>query len=655
MAIYNDWQNNDLRSSEHYTYRLFSHLSPDYYPVNVKGTEIYNILNMYGREFASSSVELYKVFKDLDIKTARTSPISSNNLSKLYENFGYSVEANKFFNQNYELFNSTTGSFQSYRQMLRLLYDGILNGSTNYAIDRIGHAYTGVAPIKIQPIIDKPRWRLTTYTGSVISKGENFFVLDKELPIYGSIFKTEKIDEIEVGQDIVLTKSKLGFNTKLFGSKDFYSGIYLYVFADEDTITDSFKESIENHFNMISKGDVYFYPTYSSNYKYWRPSTSLIDGFSLINAYYVTNSVRTSPTGAVLKSDILELPNDYTNYDWYYDWLILNRNESSYIPYVRQYPSASIPDTVKFMPVTGDILNDLPFDVGTQGVRWIFDKSTRAENVSGNPLSFNLDLNPVYGTSSLPILSRKPGRLAVMASASSLVYEKVSGSFPTLVSTGQNFFIEAWVKGLDKIGSTNMSHFTIKNSNTNDQSNILADQGLLFSIDFPTETMKFEISYGSGLSYSITGSISNLLNEEPSRYHYVGVMKNFAGPGDTKLFLDDEIIAAGSVYLTPLDISNSYTAVIIEGTGIGIDEISIQASPMTPEGIKKRFYNTQPRLNSHKVHRTDVKKFQQGMVKVFASGSGEFEWHQFSIRGIEEQLFDYIPILPTGSLPHIAV
>ena len=102
MALYNSWQNNDLRTSEHYTYRLFSHLSPDYYPVNVKGTEIYNILEMYGGEFASGSVELYKVFKDLDIKTARTTPISSNNLSKLYENFGVLVEANKFFNQNYD-------------------------------------------------------------------------------------------------------------------------------------------------------------------------------------------------------------------------------------------------------------------------------------------------------------------------------------------------------------------------------------------------------------------------------------------------------------------------------------------------------------------------------------------------------------------------
>ncbi|MCK9471484.1 MAG: hypothetical protein M0Q88_07015 [Bacilli bacterium] len=655
MALYNTWQNINLRTSEHYTYRLFSHLSPDYYPVHVKGTEIYNILEMYGREFATSSIELYKVAKDLDIRTARTSPISSNNLSKLYENFGTLVETNKFFNQNYDTFNSATGSFQSYRQMLRLLYDAVLNGGTDYALNRIGHAYTGVAPIIVQPIINEPRWQLTTYTGSVISKGDNFFVLDKELPIYGNIFVTEKIDEINVGQTIVLTKSKLGFNTKLFGSKDFYGGIYLYVFAHEDNLTDSFKDSIENHFNMVSKGDVFFYPTYSSNYKYWRPTTSQIANFSLITGHYLINTARTSPTGAILKSDILELPTDYLNYDWYYDWLTLSRNEAYYIPYVRQYPSSSIPDTVKFIPVTGEILGDLPFPEGTQGVRWIFDKSNRAEDISGNPNAFNLDLNTSYGTGAIPVLSRKPGRLGVHAENSSLLYEKMSGSFPDILAANQTFFIEAWIKGLDKIGSSNMSHFTIKNSNTEDQSNILTDQGMLFSIDFPTETMKFEISYGSGLTYSISGSISNLLNEDPSRYHYVGVTKNYTGPNDTFLFVDDEVIATGSVYLLPPAITNSYTAVIIEGTGIGVDEISIQNGYLTPESLKTRFLITQPRLNSYKVNRTDVEKFQQGMVKVFASGSGEFEWHQFSIRGIEERLFDYIPVFPTGSLPHINI
>lgn len=651
MAIYNNWQDNNLRSSEHYTYRLFSHLSSEYYPVHVKGTELYNIMNMYGREFATSSIELYKVFKDLDIKTAQTTPISSTNLSKLYENFGTLVEANKFFNQNYETYNSATGSFQSYRQMLRLLYDATLNGSTNYAIDRIGHAYTGVAPITIQPIIDKPRWRLTTYTGSVLSKGDNFFVLDKEIPIYGNIFVTEKIDEIEIGQEIVLTRSKLGFNTKLFGSKDFYSGIYLYIFADEDTITNTFKESFENHLNNISKGDVYFYPTYSSNFKYWRPDAEVSD-FSLITGNYLINSIKTSPTGAVLQSSILELPSDYSSYDWYYDWLILNRNESYYVPYARQYPSASIPNTVKFIPVTGEILDDLPFPSTMTGVHWIFDKNTRAEDISGNdPL--NLDLNTSYGTSSIPMLSRKPGRLGVFASGSSLLYEKVSGSFPDIAASNNSFFIETWIKGLDKVGSTNMSHFTIKNTNVESTSNTLTDNGILFSVDFPSETMKLEVY--NFLSFSVTGSVSNLLSEEPDRYHYIGAGLNGIGPDNAYLFIDDEIIATGSVLISPPLLSDGYTATIIEGTGIGIDEISIQGTYLTPEDLKKRFLETQPRLNSYKRHRTEVEKFQQGMVKVFASGSGEFEWHQFSIRGIEEPLFDYIPILPTGSLPHIEV
>jgi hypothetical protein len=178
---------------------------------------------------------------------------------------------------------------------------------------------------------------------------------------------------------------------------------------------------------------------------------------------------------------------------------------------------------------------------------------------------------------------------------------------------------------------------------------------MLFSIDFPSKTMKFEISYGWGLSYSITGSIASLLDEEPERYHYIGVSKHFAGLDDTFLFVDDQVIATGSIYLSPTQITDSYTAVIIEGTGIGVDEISIQGTPLTKEDLKRRFLETQPRLNSYKRHRTEVEKFQQGMVKVFASGSGEFEWHQFSIRGIEEPLFDYIPILPTGSLPHIDI
>ena len=227
-----------------------------YYSVSYSNdTHLYYILQIYAAEFASGSSDLEEAHKNLSIDTANT--------QKLYDNFGTYFEQLKYFYQNanedvytpiYSLVSGSggfaavtgSGSISSYRKTIDFLMQAAMNGSTVYAIKRVGHAFTLVTPDIREPYRIS-RWKLKTDDGSISSASsgypyiigdedkswkdgewdgalllesgssdlcqvlENY--LDNKIKYY-PITRPEHI--FSVGNEYTITFSKLGSNTRLY-------------------------------------------------------------------------------------------------------------------------------------------------------------------------------------------------------------------------------------------------------------------------------------------------------------------------------------------------------------------------------------------------------------------------------------------------------
>lgn len=646
MAIFNIWKNNTPRSKEAFTHRLFSHLSPDYFPVNVIGTELYDIFEMYGVQLASGSAEIYQVLRDLAISSVRTTAISTSNLSKMYENFGVLYEVSRLFEQNFDAY-SYTYTLQPYRQNLKFIADAAVQGTTIEAINQVGRGYTGMAPVIVQPLIDKPGWRLTTHTGSVVAKGNNFFLLDKDIPKIGRVIPTDRIDEITVGQDIVLSWSKLGINTKLGSAYDYYSGLRIYVFSTGSIQTDSFKASIENAFDNVKKADLHMSVLYRDKFVFWKPTTNPIpDEFSLQTGDFLINSKNISPTGAVIYSPVLTLPSDYKDYNWFYDWATLLRNEANVLTRVRQYPISTIPESVYFNDITPEYVDLLPVSDPTGSVHWVFDTQTSAEDISGN--QFRLPRINAVGTGSIPIRGRDLRRVGVRASGSALAFEAPVSNFIDL-SAG-TFGCEMWLYGADTGSVPSGGAFTIKRDSAGPRGHTLNGTGFRLTLDVAAKQLQFEMAFGTNAV--VTGSVASILSEQPSRYHYFA-----AGIDQGRIFLyaDDKILNVSYSTIALPDLSNAFTGIYTTNTTIGIDELLVSKDALIPSTAKARFLATRSRLYFPERRKDNVERYHQSEIVVRASGSNEAEIHAFSIRGLEDFSFSAIPVFPTGSLPHVPV
>jgi hypothetical protein len=320
MSIYLKWAQTLKDTQGRFIANLFSNLSNKWYPVNIIGSSLYDILSMYGLEFASGSVGITQAEDDLFIETVRTGLIDGHTYSKMYENFGVFVNANKTPYQEYDRFNS--GSvINSYRTMLKFLTLAHIEGTTKDALGRIGQAYTGISPVIVEPIKNYPGWVLTTYTGSVIQTIYN--ADDKQryvevTPPWGRYGATLPVlqSTIPVSSSISLSYSVLGINTVIY-DQDFYrAGVLLYFFISGSMgYTASVMAGIANAVDRVLPAYIKPLICYSSDFVSWRPAVPTIDTmvagstvFAVSPFGWVYNAIPTVLSGSIYTTGVIQVP-----------------------------------------------------------------------------------------------------------------------------------------------------------------------------------------------------------------------------------------------------------------------------------------------------------------------------------------------------------
>ena len=631
---------------------LFSTLSLRWYPVNVINSTVYDTFEMYAQQFASASTDINQLLNDLYVTDVRTTPVNtSRTTSKMFDNFGSVLGVSKLFEQSYDQFNSVS-VLQPYRQTLRLLTEAYLAGTTEEGLARVGHAFSGIAPLIVQPLVQYPGWALSTTTGSVKGVGPGFIVTDTDVPRIGHVLPAT--GSFAVNDQFAVSWSRLGTNTFIRDSVNTYSGLDIYIFSTA-SVVGSYGASIEQAFRKVVKADVNPRLFFSRDFSYYRPQTgsvavSVTNVLSLSSAGYMYNSAPTSVTGAVFVGDVMQLPNTlypiydeamydidvYDSYvntipDWYYDWLVLIRNDASYKFAVRQYGSSSIPSTVYFREYNTDTIDVLPFSTGSMGVHWLFDDQSPQRATLRDISSNSINLQRITTSGSVPglVMSRDEIRTGVSPSGS-LVY---TGSVGPLLNFGASFYCEMWVTGIDKEAAARLNSITFKRQNAVNYSNVLNAGGYLVGIDIPSQRTKMSIQ--NTTTTTVTGSIASYLLEDPRRYHYFGY--TYAS-GSIYLYVDGQTVASMTGSVAPASLPGAvFTAFIVSGSNIGIDEFVAGEGFLSPETALQHFQDTKPRLQRLGIPGSEIGQFHQPMITMYASGSGEVEFHQFSIRGLRNK------------------
>jgi len=648
-SIYLNWKDIIPNSGDWYTYNLFSYLSRRWYPVNIVGSTVYDIFSGYGEQLSSASAEISQVFDDLGIETTRSGPLFPNsNFSKLYDNFGSFIGYSRLYGQDINYYNEEL-NLQSYRQQLRYLFDAYLSGGSIKGLERIIQSFFGISPLIFEPVKDYEGWTLTTYTGSIVSKGDTFVIFNPELNRLGKMFPTT--GSFNPGDKVAISWSKLGINTKIFSKKQFYSGIDAIIYGPTSLIyatSSVLNPAIEKTINKVLRADLFIHTSGSTAFNTYRPSLTGVGVFcspelSLSDAGYIYNNIGTSSTGSVYIGKPLGLTSaissssEYgygiygsaryskmvfsSDYDWYYDWIVFTKNDASYTFSIREYPTYIIPDTVYFKDYNKEPISFLPFDSGSLGGHWIFNDLNKLYDISGNKCNLIL----VASTSSLPTytLSRRDFQPCIYTTG----FTAYTGSIGIPLNFTNSFYFEMWIKGIDSSGSLNASSIIFKHQNSVDYSDTLFNPGYMFGIDINNKFLTFKV-YST--SYNIvTGSISTFLQEIPSRYHY------FAGTyisGSVYLYADDRLLCESHIGSLPTLNSNAFTAFIIKGKNIGIDELVVSNGFLDYETAKEHFNLTKPRITRLGIPPSSLQLFHQPKITIYASKPNEVEFHQFSIR-----------------------
>ena len=662
MTTFLKWQDTDIGSKDRIIADLFSYLSVRWYPVNVIGSNTFDIFNMYALELASASAEVRQVYDDLFIGSVRTTPVGDNSTSKMYDNFGVILGADKLFNQDYNLY-SNTYSLQSYRQELRLLGEAFFSGISIEGLSRVGQAYTGIAPVILEPLKYYPGWALTTYTGSVAAVGSDVLTLSGSVPRIGSVIPYTIYDPVFVaGDGYAVSNSVLGYNTTIRDEQYYYSGLSVYTFGASASVHDSsFQSSIEQSMLRVIKGDQKPKFYYSTNFASYRPATgslstgSVVDSvFSISSNGYLYNANPTAVEGSTFTGNsILCYPADClwddsiydsdavwdlgtagsgSNYNYYYDWLVLTRNDARYTMSIRTYPLASIPSTVYYRdynPEPIKLLSHSSASVSSTALaHWVFGDPNVIWDISKS--AYNL--YPVVGSViPAPVFGRSEDRSGYQSTGNGFVYTKSSTA---IQSSDTSFAIEMWVKGVDTQGSGSSWNIGMKHTASTDYTENLTANGYLFKVDGSTNRLVFNLQNATQQSFS--ASIGSYFNEQPSRYHYFATTYV---SGSVYLYADDQVLLAKeSSLINAPGVVTAYLSIFASGSGFGIDEMVYSPGFLTPEMAKARFEATKPRLLRVGVERETDFHYVQPKLTAYASGSNEVEFHQFNVKWLPNGL-----------------
>jgi hypothetical protein len=625
MPVFLYWRDTTDGSPDRFTVSLFSYLSPRWYPINVIGDEIYDTFEMYGGALSAAQAELDQTHDDLAIDTVRIETTGNQTTSKIYDNFGSQFGLGKLFYQDYDVY-STASVLSSYRQELRVMAQAFLNGGSVLGLNEVGYTFTGVAPLITQPLKSDSRWRLTNRTGSVLQSNSEFIVPTEPIYPYGSYIPAQN-NNFTPGENFIISYSKLGTNTKLRSKKAAYSRLDLTFFTSETMAVNSgFVNVLTGAVNHIIKADQFVSMSISSNLAYFRPQTGtgsvqVNDVLSLSPVGYLYNSSPISATGSVYVCQPVQLPVGYQNYDWFPDWMILQANDAYARLELRSYGTGNIPNSIYYRQYNTEPvpLLDNPA-VGTNGLHWLFNSTgSIIYDISGNGFNLNQTgsvIAPTY------MLSRNEQRLAIQSGSGNLTYTTAGTNLLQLAS---GFYSKMWISGIDSSAVGNAHELCFSNAD-NTSSNSYS-----FGINVDTQSMFINIRSNTQL-YTASSSIASLLQENPCRPHYFGYTCYGAM---TYFYLDGQCVGSQSIGTNiPIFGTASTVSTTVNGRGIGLDEVVWSSGFLTVMQASEDFYNTKPRLYRLGIASGSVDPFYQARVTLFASGSHEIEFHQFSMRGV---------------------
>jgi hypothetical protein len=648
--IFIDWKDYASRSINRILSSLFSYLSSRWYPVNIIGSNTYNILKMYADQISSASIESFQLFNDLFIEGVRTTPFPTDrSSSKMYENFGYLFEVSKNISQEYEIHNYI---LQGYRQQLRFISEALFDSTTIKSIHQVGQAYNGVSPLVRESVRDVLGWKLQTVTGSILSIGDNLVILDAEIPKKGNLYYTNL--PASVGDPYLYTYSKLGFNTKLLGKKRYNSGINCTLFLDSTIATSSIVRSIENSINNVLKVDIIPYYDVSDKISIWKPSPMSIPShssnlFMYASGGYIYNTQQvllwrdpiyeTDPYVSLidipsykgaLTSGYLGIMDINPDITYYYDWSVLLRNDARYKVYMRSYPGQPIPRTVYFREYLPgynkfSLLSDIESSKDLQPINHlIFNKLNEVEDIS---TVNNLTLWVSGSFKTTYIRGREPLKLGWKLSSGSLIliYNDVASDL-----SQTNFLWEGWIYGID---TTFQGVFVYKYEDLpspHEMTVIPENNGYSIAIesyDFLSGFFSFNIN-NSGSITTVRANISEYLEELPYRPHYFACLSI---NNVIYLQVDDNLIYSEQITGSIPSIPSGYLRIDTNSIGIGFDEIMLSTGSIVPGELRNRFYDTLPKITSRKIMNQDT--IHQFQFRIEANAK-EFELHQCSIRGV---------------------
>ncbi len=681
MSIYLNWRLYSPTSKERFITNLFSHLSPRWYPVNIIGSTVYDIFDAYGDQLSSSSVEINQVFKDLTVEEVRTTVMNSRTTTKIYDNFGSIINLDKYFYQNYDYYNIVY-DLQSYREQLRLLFEAYGEGASEMGVFKAVQSYTGISPLIIEHTkFDENTWKLGSTTGSIVEMLNNntSIMLDTYISdVRGYITPINDKTFVPSGSNFLVTnkvtysRSKLNTNTKLGGRGEFYQNLEFIVYGNSFITSQlSFQNSILKLIKQTIKVDQIPIISYSNKYEYYRPSIVSSSGSQYLgySDYEGVYSLQATPySGIGIIGGVLELPNDRASYDWYYDWLVLQRNDSQYLVQVRSYPTSSIPDTVYFQSITSLLIERLPASssVIREGGHWVFDRMNKIWDISGNFRNLSLISTPSIFTT---FIDGRDSRWKSINYTSDSVY--FTGSVPEGGNLGNSFYCEMWMKGVDETSSGKSGYVFYKLESTPSVTHTwpIIGNGIRCGIDFLNSQMSFYISSGSYSKLCFYDLSSDVFLEKGSRYHYFAFTYSTSNDGSLYiLYRDGQIMSSGSTatgsllgisipVLSSISSRSTFGCKTETGMNIAVDEMTFGSGFLDPVEASARFISTKPRINTLQIPSSSVDLCYQPKVIFYAKGSKELEFHQFSMRGTQKRNINskvgYYPVEVLQPIPFI--
>ncbi len=662
MATFLRWSSSATGTKEQFLVSMFSTLSPRYYPTNVIGSGLYDMLSMYAEELEDLYTENQQAFDDLAIETVRTTNIITRNSSKIYDNFGVLLRSSRRFAQSFNTFDSAS-VIQSYRQQLRFLTNAFVDGISVVGLESLGRSYSGIAPIIEEHIKANPRWVLSAYTGSVLSVGENFIISDVFIPRVGNIIPTDNVDIFSPGDNFAMSFTHLGSNTKLSGEDLFYNTVVNTYYIREtgvssQSVTDT-KNSIEFQVLRQIRADQRIRESYSEDFDYYRPYlaysesvggsgdgigvegtiSTLSSDLAIHPLGFLYNTGRLHASGSIHVTPVIDLGDQYNQFRWHYDWLVNTRENGSYSIEVRQYATASIPDTLYYIPIVGideAIPPILPEVSGSMLAHWFNVQSQSVFDAKGVN-SLNASSVPSY----TPKLSRDPRRHSFLY-AGAITFE--STEVHSELDFGGSMYTEMWLLREITPWAGADSALTIQREQGNNYYKII--------VNTTSKTLNLVLNK-EGQVGSASVPIHDYLNLVTPFPQYFAV--SYVS-GSVSFFANGELVGTGSI-ADPPDIPAMPLAtqsIIVGIASLGIDEIVLSDGNLDVNTAKNNFLSTRPRHTGVGIPPSSVERYQQAKFILNGYNVRDTELHQFSIRGFNSgsitkylnPYFNYPYVLP---------